>query len=61
MAARDGCPGLLDAAAESVRRAAEGTGMNQRSIDALAGVASSQTANGHAVGRGQVATSNGGQ
>lgn len=48
-------------AAESVRRAAEGTGMNQRSIDALAGVASSETANGHAVGRGQVATSNGGQ
>ncbi|MFD3803194.1 hypothetical protein ACFWTC_06080 [Streptomyces sp. NPDC058619] len=50
-----------DSAAESVRKAAEGTGMNQRSIDALAGVASSQTANGHAVGRGQVATSNGGQ
>ncbi|MCY0944602.1 hypothetical protein [Streptomyces antarcticus] len=48
-------------AAESVRKAAEGTGMNQRSIDALAGVASSETANGHAVGRGQIATSNGGK
>ncbi|MFG2993138.1 hypothetical protein ACGFZK_28210 [Streptomyces sp. NPDC048257] len=47
-------------AEQSVRKAAEGTGMNQRSIDALAGVASAQTANAHAVGRGQVATSNGG-
>ncbi|MFE9462115.1 hypothetical protein ACFYNW_00290 [Streptomyces virginiae] len=47
-------------AAQSVRKAAEGTDMNQRSIDALAGLASAQTANAHAVGRGQVATSNGG-
>ncbi|WP_404959866.1 hypothetical protein [Streptomyces sp. 147326] len=47
-------------AEQSVRKAAEGTGMNQRSIDALAGLASTQTANAHAVGRGQVATSNGG-
>ncbi|WKV73736.1 hypothetical protein AW27_020795 [Streptomyces sp. PCS3-D2] len=49
-----------ESAAQSVRKAAEGTGMNQRSIDALAGTASAQTANAHAVGRGQVATSNGG-
>ncbi|MFF4432212.1 hypothetical protein ACFYZ4_23940 [Streptomyces sp. NPDC001513] len=47
-------------AEQSVRKAAEGTGMNQRSIDALAGLASTQTANAHAVGRGQVVTSNGG-
>ncbi|MCJ1677082.1 hypothetical protein MTF65_06925 [Streptomyces sp. APSN-46.1] len=47
-------------AAQSVRKAAEETGMSQRSIDALAGMASTQTANAHAVGRGQVATSNGG-
>ncbi|MER6776945.1 MULTISPECIES: hypothetical protein [unclassified Streptomyces] len=47
-------------AAQSVRKAAEGTGMTQRTIDALAGVASTETANAHAVGRGQVATSNGG-
>ncbi|MEU7556360.1 hypothetical protein AB0B01_29245 [Streptomyces sp. NPDC044571] len=45
-------------AAQSVRKAAEGSGMNQRTIDALAGVASTETANAHAVGRGQVATSN---
>ncbi|MEW2584468.1 hypothetical protein [Streptomyces virginiae] len=49
-----------ESAAQSVRKAAEGTGMNQRSIDALAGTASAQTANAHAVGRGQVVTSNGG-
>ncbi|MDA5285043.1 DUF6571 family protein [Streptomyces sp. Isolate_45] len=47
-------------AAHSVRKAAEGTDMNQRSIDALAGVASTETANAHAVGRGHVATSTGG-
>nr|WSW45607.1 hypothetical protein OG296_22235 [Streptomyces sp. NBC_01001] len=47
-------------AAASVRKAAEGTGMSQRTIDALAGVASTETSNAHAVGRGQVATSNGG-
>ncbi|KJY21609.1 MULTISPECIES: hypothetical protein [unclassified Streptomyces] len=49
-----------ESAAQSVRKAAEWTGMNQRSIDALAGTASAQTANAHAVGRGQVVTSNGG-
>ncbi|MGW6617071.1 hypothetical protein ACWGA0_26935 [Streptomyces erythrochromogenes] len=49
-----------ESAAQSVRKAAEGTGMNQRSIGALAGTASAQTANAHAVGRGQVVTSNGG-
>ncbi|OLZ66715.1 hypothetical protein AVW11_14995 [Streptomyces amritsarensis] len=49
-----------ESAAQSVRKAAEGTGMNQRSIDALAGTAAAQTANAHAVGRGQVVTSNGG-
>ncbi|MFI5862910.1 hypothetical protein [Streptomyces sp. NPDC051546] len=49
-----------EAAAASVRHAANGTGMNQRTIDALAGVASTETANAHAVGRGQVATANGG-
>ncbi|MFB7257691.1 hypothetical protein [Streptomyces nojiriensis] len=47
-------------AEQSVRKAAEGTGMNQRSIDALAGLASAETANAHAVGRGHVVTSNGG-
>ncbi|MEU5151156.1 hypothetical protein NRK68_13010 [Streptomyces yangpuensis] len=49
-----------ESAAQSVRKAAEGTGMNQRSIDALAGTAAAQTANAHAVGRGQVVTSNDG-
>ncbi|MFD6889862.1 hypothetical protein [Streptomyces sp. NPDC059957] len=49
-----------ESAAASVRHAANGTGMNQRTIDSLAGVASTETANAHAVGRGQVATSNGG-
>ncbi|MFE2166903.1 hypothetical protein ACFXB3_17835 [Streptomyces sp. NPDC059447] len=49
-----------ESAAQSVRKAVEGTGMSQRTIDALAGVASTETANAHAVGRGQVATSNGG-
>ncbi|MEV7594403.1 hypothetical protein AB0O42_29490 [Streptomyces sp. NPDC089922] len=49
-----------ESAAQSVRKAAEGTGMNQRSIDALAGAASAETSNAHAVGRGQVVTSNGG-
>lgn len=47
-------------AAQSVRHALRGSGMNERSIDALAGVASTETANAHAVGRGQVVTSNGG-
>nr|WSW59936.1 hypothetical protein OG513_15830 [Streptomyces sp. NBC_00998] len=47
-------------AAQSVRKAAEGTGMSRRTIDALAGVASTETANAHAVGRGHVATANGG-
>ncbi|MEU8459512.1 hypothetical protein [Streptomyces sp. NPDC029003] len=47
-------------AEQSVRHALAGSGMNQRSIDALAGEASTETANAHAVGRGQVATSNGG-
>ncbi|MFJ6485327.1 hypothetical protein ACIQK6_35155 [Streptomyces sp. NPDC091682] len=47
-------------AEQSVRKAAEGTGMSQRSIDALAGLASAETANAHAVGRGHVVTSNGG-
>ncbi|MCM1967537.1 DUF6571 family protein [Streptomyces sp. G1] len=49
-----------ESAAQSVRKAAEGTGMSQRTIDALAGVASTETSNAHAVGRGHVATSNGG-
>ncbi|MGP3686373.1 hypothetical protein ACTVZO_16985 [Streptomyces sp. IBSNAI002] len=49
-----------ESAAQSVRKAVEGTGMSQRTIDALAGVASTETANAHAVGRGQVVTSNGG-
>ncbi|MFG2878256.1 hypothetical protein ACGFYU_25155 [Streptomyces sp. NPDC048337] len=49
-----------ESAAQSVRKAVAGTGMSQRTIDALAGVASTETANAHAVGRGQVATSNGG-
>ncbi|MDJ0379582.1 hypothetical protein [Streptomyces sp. G-G2] len=47
-------------AGQSVRKAASGTGMSQRTIDALAGVASTETSNAHAVGRGQVATANGG-
>ena len=46
-------------AAQSVRKAVEETGMSPRSIDAIAGVASTETANAHAVGRGLVATSNG--
>ncbi|MEW2417757.1 DUF6571 family protein [Streptomyces sp. NPDC046866] len=48
-----------ESAAQSVRRAAAGTGMTGRTVDALAGVASTETANAHAVGRGQVATSSG--
>ncbi|MFD6970960.1 DUF6571 family protein [Streptomyces sp. NPDC059949] len=47
-------------AATSVRLAAEGTGLSQRTVDALAGVASTETANAHSVGRDLVATSNGG-
>ncbi|MGW7450620.1 hypothetical protein [Streptomyces sp. NPDC054787] len=47
-------------AADSVRIAAEGTGLSQRTVDALAGVASTETANAHSVGRDLVATSNGG-
>ncbi|CAM5456775.1 hypothetical protein SAVIM338S_02892 [Streptomyces avidinii] len=49
-----------ESAAQSVRKAVAGTDMNERTINALAGVASTETANAHAVGRGQVATSNGG-
>ncbi|MEU6867073.1 DUF6571 family protein [Streptomyces sp. NPDC046876] len=48
-----------ESAAQSVRKAAAGTGMSGRTVDALAGVASTETANAHAVGRGQVATSSG--
>nr|WSX51646.1 hypothetical protein OG409_23600 [Streptomyces sp. NBC_00974] len=49
-----------ESAAQSVRRALKDSGMNERSVNALAGVASTETANAHAVGRGQVVTSNGG-
>ncbi|MFF8268775.1 hypothetical protein ACF059_15430 [Streptomyces sp. NPDC016562] len=47
-------------AADSVRIAAAGTDLSQRTVDALAGVASTETANAHSVGRDLVATSNGG-
>ncbi|MFI5616924.1 hypothetical protein [Streptomyces sp. NPDC051567] len=47
-------------AAASVRKVAEGAGMSQRTLDALAGVASTETANAYSVGRDLVATSNGG-
>lgn len=49
-----------ESAATSVRIAAEGTGLSPRTVDALAGVASTETANAHSVGRDLVATSNGG-
>ncbi|MER5733648.1 hypothetical protein ABT084_35835 [Streptomyces sp. NPDC002138] len=46
-------------ASQSVRRAVVGSGMSQRTVDALAGVASTETSNAHAVGRQQVETANG--
>ncbi len=48
------------AAAESVRIAAQGSGLSERTIDSYAGEASTETANAHGVGRGLVATMNGG-
>ncbi|MEU3772666.1 DUF6571 family protein [Streptomyces sp. NPDC032472] len=52
--------GAAVSAAASVRKVAEGSGMHEQDIADLAGVASTETANAHAVGRGQVATSNAG-
>ncbi|OKK19716.1 hypothetical protein AMK16_16810 [Streptomyces sp. CB00455] len=47
-------------AAASVHKAAEGSGLSAQDVRDLMGVASTETANAHAVGRGQVATSNAG-
>ncbi|MET9696019.1 DUF6571 family protein [Streptomyces sp. NPDC006529] len=41
-----------ESAAQSVRKALEDSGMSQRTVDALAGVASTETVNAHATGRG---------
>ncbi|MFF7300834.1 hypothetical protein [Streptomyces sp. NPDC008265] len=48
------------AAADSVRIAAQGSGLSERTVDSYAGEASTETANAHGVGRGLVATMNGG-
>ncbi len=48
------------AAADSVRIAARGSGLSERTINSYAGVASTEAANAHSVGRGLVATMNGG-
>ncbi|WP_405424939.1 hypothetical protein [Streptomyces erythrochromogenes] len=48
------------AAADSVRIAARGSGMSERTVNSYAGEASTETANAHSVGRGLVATMNGG-
>ncbi|MGW0362408.1 hypothetical protein [Streptomyces sp. NPDC002990] len=52
--------GASESAAASVRIAARGSGLSERTIGSYAGEASTETANAHAVGRGLVATSNGG-
>ncbi|MEU6758563.1 hypothetical protein [Streptomyces sp. NPDC046685] len=46
-------------AAASVRKAAEGSGMSERTIGALAGVASTETTNGYGAGRDLVDSSKG--
>ncbi|MBT2542506.1 hypothetical protein J7E99_17725 [Streptomyces sp. ISL-44] len=46
-------------AAASVRKAAEGTGMSERTIGALAGVAATETTNAYSAGRDLVASSKG--
>ncbi|MFI8344969.1 hypothetical protein ACIF8W_33585 [Streptomyces sp. NPDC085639] len=46
-------------AAASVRKAAEGSGMSERTIGALAGVAATETTNGYGAGRDLVASSKG--
>ncbi|KOU29091.1 hypothetical protein [Streptomyces sp. WM6368] len=46
-------------AAASVRKAAEGSGMSERTIGALAGVAATETTNGYGAGRNLVASSKG--
>ncbi|MET3987737.1 DUF6571 family protein [Streptomyces sp. PvR034] len=46
-------------ASQAVRRAFVGSDLSERSIAALAGEASTETANAHAVGRGQVEIANG--
>ncbi|WP_031152394.1 hypothetical protein [Streptomyces erythrochromogenes] len=48
------------AAADSVRIAARGSGLSERTVNSYAGEASTETANAHSVGRGLVATMNGG-
>ncbi|MET9573063.1 hypothetical protein ABZY34_28815 [Streptomyces virginiae] len=48
------------AAADSVRIAARGSGLSERTVNSYAGVASTEAANAHSVGRGLVATMNGG-
>lgn len=52
--------GASDSAAASVRIAARGSGLSERTIDSYAGVASTETANAYSVGRDLVATMNGG-
>ncbi|MFE1830089.1 hypothetical protein [Streptomyces yangpuensis] len=47
------------AAADSVRIAARGSGLSERTVNSYAGEASTETANAHSVGRGLVATMNG--
>ncbi|MFF3727128.1 hypothetical protein ACFYYM_32720 [Streptomyces erythrochromogenes] len=48
------------AAADSVRIAARGSDLSERTVNSYAGEASTETANAHSVGRGLVATMNGG-
>ncbi|WP_046774729.1 hypothetical protein [Streptomyces yangpuensis] len=48
------------AAADSVRIAARGSGLSERTVNSYAGEASTETANAHSVGRSLVATMNGG-
>ncbi|MER5934551.1 hypothetical protein [Streptomyces sp. NPDC002054] len=42
-----------DAAAAAVKKAAEGSGLSERDINVLAGVAATETGNAHAIGRGE--------
>ncbi|MEV7445287.1 hypothetical protein AB0O22_29835 [Streptomyces sp. NPDC091204] len=52
--------GASESAAASVRIAARGSGLSERSVNSYAGVASTETANAYSVGRDLVATMNGG-
>lgn len=55
----DSQTGASQAASNSVRMAAEGLGLSERTFGSYRGVASAETANAHTVGRGLVATMNG--